>query len=154
MTANICDKRITPYLQEVEDAVIVPAIGADLYEKLDAQKLDNPILLNGGYYDAKCGERKICHGLRKTTAYLAYSKMLKANKVSVTAFGVVEKTGTYSQSANQENVNYVANHAAKMGDFYLKSCVDYLQENAQPSECGCQGAPARHRSTIMQTIVS
>lgn len=152
MADNIRDKRIIPYLQEVEDAAIIPAIGAELYEKLDSNDLQDDTLLVGGYYNSSSGERKICHGLRKAVAYMAYSKMLRANKVSVTAFGVIEKTSQFSQSAETDNVNYAASHTDKMGSFYLQSCLEYLRDKEQ-HPCGCGPAEHRgHRKIAMEVI--
>lgn len=150
MANNIRDSRILPYLQEVEDATIVPAIGAELYEKLNSGEIEDCILLGGAYYTNRKGKREMCHGIRKAVAYLAYSKMLMANKVSVTAFGVTEKTSQYSQSANAENVNYAANHAEKMGHFYLNSCLCYLADK-NPEPCSCSAGHSRHYIT-MQVI--
>lgn len=135
MSNNICDKRITPYLQEVEDAILVPAIGVDLYEQLSNGEETDDILLNGGYYTNQDGKRAICYGIYKAVAYVAYSKMLHANKISVTAFGVVEKSSTYSDPASKEDITYTAEHNEKMGMYYLQSVVDYLNDKTTPCEC-------------------
>lgn len=150
MANNIRDSRILPYLQEVEDATVVPAIGAELYEKLNNGEIDDNVLLNGAYYTNHKGKREVCYGLRKAVAYLAYAKLLMANKVNVTAFGVTEKTSQYSQSANADNVNYAANHAEKMGSYYLKSCLCYLDDK-NPEPCSCAAGHSRHYIT-MQVI--
>lgn len=141
MAENIRDKRIIPYLQEVEDASIIPAIGAELYERLDSGELADDTLISGGYYDTKQG-RRLCHGIRKAVAYIAYAKMLRANKVSVTAFGVTEKRGNFSQSADETSVNYAANHADKMGTFYLDSSIEYLRSK-EDNHCGCEKKSSR-----------
>lgn len=149
MAENIRDKRIIPYLQEVEDAHILPAIGAELYEKLDSGEIKDDVLLHGGYYNSR-SERRLCHGIRKAVAYLAYSKMLRANKVSVTAFGVSEKVGNFSHSASEENVNYAASHNEKMGMFYLGTCIEYL--NKDNHGCGCGTTKPRSGFLAMEVL--
>ena len=49
IAANVKDARLEPYIQEVEDAYIMPALGAELYERLSTQAeptADDAILLD------------------------------------------------------------------------------------------------------------
>ena len=50
---NIGRDRIEPYILEVEHAYIVPAIGAELYERIDAGDESDSTLIYGGYYYEK-----------------------------------------------------------------------------------------------------
>lgn len=125
---NLKDARVEPYLQEVEDAYIMPALGVELYEKLDNQEEHDEILLDGGYYDGPKG-RAYCHGLRRAVAYFAYARLLRNNQVNVTAFGVVQKTGSYSQPMDAQQIDAAATDATKMAELYLHTCVVYLHRN-------------------------
>ena len=133
IAANLKDARIEPYIQECEDAYIMPALGTELYEKLDNQKEHDDILLDGGYYDRPKG-RAYCHGIRKAVAYFAYARVLRNNQVSETAFGVVNKKGSYSQPTDGAQIESAATDAIKMAELYLHSCVEYLHRE---DECKC-----------------
>lgn len=137
IAANLRDARIEPYIREVEDAYIMPALGAELYEQLDAHKTEDKLLMDGGYYNGPKG-RAYCHGLRKATAYFAYARLLRNNQVSVTAFGVVQKTGSYSQPSDSQQVATAIADTVKMAEIYLHSCVEYLHRD---NECQCGGKP-------------
>ncbi len=146
IASNLRDARIEPYIQEVEDAYIMPALGAELYEQLDARKTEDKVLMDGGYYDGPKG-RAYCHGLRKATAYFAYARLLRNNQVNLTAFGVVQKTGSYSQPSDQQQISTAATDASKMAELYLHSCVEYLHRN---DDCGCghkhgNGSPSNYK---------
>lgn len=139
IAANVKDARLEPYIQEVEDAYIMPALGAELYERLSTQAeptADDTILLDGNYYDGPKG-REYCHGIRKATAYFAYSRMLNNQQVNVTAFGIVTKTGSYSQPAEAALIEKASIDAIKMGELCLASCIKFLHRN---DEC-CKGHP-------------
>lgn len=126
---NIRPERLLPYIKEVEDANVMPAIGAALYEKLcDGVDVD-PILLDGGYYDAPDCGRDYCHGLHLAVAYLTYARVLRNNRINVTAFGITQKNSSLSQPAGADDVDIAAEDAKKMGDLYLASCVRYLHRN-------------------------
>ena len=60
---NIGRDRIEPYILEVEHAYIVPAIGAELYERIDTGDESDSTLIYGGYYSTGI-IRKMCYGLK------------------------------------------------------------------------------------------
>ena len=136
ISANLKDQRIQPYIKEVEDAYVLPAIGAELYEKLDAGETTDTILLDGGYYDKpseKCAGGKTrarCYGIRLAVAFYAYARVLKNNQINVTAFGVTQKTSPMSAPTGDEAIEDAVSEARKMGDLYLHSCVEYLHRES------------------------
>lgn len=155
ISQNLIDARIAPYIKEVEDAYILPAIGVTTYERLDSHPQGEPyteedaILLNGGYYDRPkpCGEgteRDRCYGLRLATAYYAYARVLKNNQLNVTAFGVTMKQGYQSQPVDDKDITDAVTEAYKMGDHYLQSCIRYFKRNEKkavsPTASGQGGA--------------
>lgn len=131
ISSNLKDGRITPYIKEVEDAYILPAIGASLYKHLDTTAAasltdDDKIVLDGGYYD---DDASYCHGIRRAVAYFAFARVLKANNINVTAFGVVSKNGNMSNDADGDSVENAVAEARKMGELYLQSVVAFINRN-------------------------
>lgn len=155
ISQNLRDGRIQPYIKEVEDIYIVPAIGAELYEKLDKGEVTDDILLDGGYYDRQTedGEtsRERCYGLRLATAYFAYARVLRNNQVNVTAFGVTQKNGMLSEASDEKNISDAVSDARKMGEHYLNSCVRYLRRNEKP--CCCKEKKEGMRGAKLQMEV-
>lgn len=136
IAANVKDARIEPYIKECEDAYIMPALGAGLYERLDTKQEQDQVLLDGGYYDGPDG-RAYCHGIRRAVAYFAYARLLRNNQVNVTAFGVTQKTGAYSQPTDGQQIASAATEATKMAEVYLHSCVDYIHR--EDHKCHAHG---------------
>ena len=141
IASNISESRLSPYIKEVEDFYIMPAIGAELYEKLDKQEANDDILLDGGYYDNSDGSRGFCHGIYTAVAYFAYAKILLNNQINVTAFGVTQKSSTLSTPTSDATIKDTAAEAKKMGHMYLDSCIAYL--NAK-RECKCGDCKRKH----------
>lgn len=119
-------KRIQPYILEVENLIIRPALGALKYKNIEANKTDvaNKLILEGGYYD---GDTKYLNGLYQAIGYLAYSRLVRNNNVNVTAFGVSEKLSQFSDKVDEKVLLSVANDAEKVGKQYLNECLEYLQ---------------------------
>ena len=153
IAANLKDMRLAPYIKECEDAYIMPALGADLYERLDNHTETDEILLDGGYYDKPDGSRAKCHGIRRAVAYFAYARVLRNNAVSVTAFGVVTKTSNYSQPTEAAQAQSAAAEAVKMGELYLHSCIEYLHRD-DDSKCGRGGKGGPSQSKLHVQILS
>ena len=77
----------------------------------------------------------MCYGLKKSIAYYAYERILRNNPINVTAFGVTQKTGNFSQPTQQDVSSPAIDEARKMADLYLQSCVEYINRN---QECNVQ----------------
>lgn len=122
---NIEDyERIDPYIEEAEKLFIIPAIGAELYKKIDTDRSYYKELLKGGYYnDDKCR----FEGLIYAICYLAYSRFVKNNMVNVTAFGLKYKNTQYSENVEERTLIRHANEAEKAGQEYLRQCIEYLR---------------------------
>jgi hypothetical protein len=133
VSRNLSDgERINTYILEVEQLQVAPAIGVGLYEALDSgtstlTETQRNTLMSGGYYDAPCGDREHCGGLRKAIGYLAYARLINNNQLSTTAFGVVEKKSEFSTPSEDGQIAYSANQAKKVGQAYLDTCVGYLK---------------------------
>jgi hypothetical protein len=150
MAENVLDcKRIEPYIREVEQLDVMPAIGIGLYRQLTDEGFPDTLandgsvviltagggnvtltgegwdaLINGGYYS---GGTRYSAGLGAAVAYLAYARMLPNQPISVTAFGVVQKTTTLSEPIDEKTLFRAAGEARKIGLEYLRQSVDHLR---------------------------
>lgn len=131
---NLDPVKLTPFIKEVETAQVRPLLGAKLYKELDEGVKTDDILLDGGYYN---NDNNFCEGLKEAVAYLVYARMLPSQQMTVTAYGVVQKTGEFSNKVDEANLNREVQHANQLGEQYLQSCVNYLRwKNEIP--CGRQ----------------
>lgn len=156
LSQNLKDGRITPYIVEVEDAYILPAIGAALYERLDTGEETDAILMDGGYYDRPtCDgtERDRCYGIRRAVAYFAYARVLKNNQINVTAFGVTQKQSNQSNPTGEDAITDAVTEARKMGYHYLKSCIRYLHRNEKQCQCSPTEASGHGGARLKMDIV-
>lgn len=144
---NLGDKRIEPYIQEVEDCYIRYAIGPALYERLDNGVETDAILLNGGYYDCANG-REYCDGIKKAVAYFAYERILLNNQINVTAFGVTQKSSSLSNPTTDSSIEKAAEQAHKMGAMYLESCKKYVHRGE------CVPCGGRHKRFVSMEVLS
>lgn len=125
---NIEDtKRIMPYVDEVEQIYVAPRLGAKVFKEIsdyDGSGDDALTLLwTGGYYD---DDKRIFAGLKKACCYLAYSRFVRNQNINVTAFGVVQKTGQFSEPTDGKIVLAMARDAESIGMDYLENCIKYL----------------------------
>lgn len=123
---NVNDtKRIDPYIEECEKLFLMPAIGPATYKLLDGENKPDyfETLMSGGYYD---NDTKHFPGIREAMGYLVYSRVARNQNVNVTAFGLVAKSGQFSEPIDYKEKIAIANDAEKIGLTYLKQCVDYL----------------------------
>lgn len=122
---NIDDvRRIDSYIIEAERLYLLPAIGAELYKAIEADKIAHEDLFSEKFYD---DNKKYTPGLKDAMAYLVYSRFLRNNNLNVTAFGVVHKNGQFSEQVDDKTIVRNANDAEKIGREYLCQCIDYLK---------------------------
>lgn len=143
---NITDKRIEPYIKEVEDCYVMYAIGPALYERLDTGLEEDIILTDGGYYDHG-NTREMCYGIKAAVAYFAYERMLLNNQINVTAFGVTQKSSSLSTPTPDSSIEKAAAHAHKMGELYLESCKKYVHRGE------CIPCGTNHRPFISMEVI-
>ena len=127
---NIPSSRITIYLKEAENLYVIPAFGASLFKNISDNQENYTTLLEGGFYD---NDKHYFEGLRKSIAYIAYSKMILNQDFNVTAFGTMFKNSEYSEHSNEKTLLRISNDALAIGLRYLDECLDYLKHiNALP----------------------
>ena len=161
---NIDPNRLRMFITEAERDVILPAIGAGLYRKLDgfgAVTIDadgtllldeqgHPIfvnadayvsdeealLLTGGYYTDNCGSEQYFEGLCMALAYLAYARLLREHSLNVTAYGVVIKEGELSRPADIRDISGASLNTQNKGEAYLGRTIQYWHHISQCKGCG------------------
>ena len=121
---NIPLNRITIYLKEAENLYVIPLFGASLFKKISESQDDYTTLFVGGFYD---NNKHYFEGLRKSIAYIAYSKMILNQDFNVTAFGTMFKNNEYSEHSNEKTLLRISNDALSIGIRYLDDCVEYLK---------------------------
>ena len=132
---NIPNNRITVYLKEAENLYVIPAFGASLFKNISDNQENFVTLLEGGFYD---NDKHYFEGLRKSIAYIAYSKMILNQDFNVTAFGTMFKNSEYSEHSNEKTLLRISNDALAIGLRYLDECVDYLKHIKVLSCCSNQ----------------
>ena len=132
---NIPSNRITVYLKEAENLYVIPAFGASLFKNISDNQENFVTLLEGGFYD---NDKHYFEGLRKSIAYIAYSKMILNQDFNVTAFGTMFKNSEYSEHSNEKTLLRISNDALAIGLRYLDECVDYLKHIKVLSCCSNQ----------------
>ena len=125
IASNLDDeKRLNTYIEEAERLDIMPAIGVKLFKDISENPNDHEELLNGGYYD---DDKRHSEGLKAALCMLAYSRFILNNPVNVTSFGVHWKNTSDSDPVDDKTLFRHGNEAKKVGEAYLRQCVDYLQ---------------------------
>jgi hypothetical protein len=118
------EKRLLPYITEVQKLYLIPAFGAALYLDIDTNIDNYATLLKGGYYD----ENKANFvGLSEAIGYLAYSRFVRFQNVNPTAYSMVNKLSEFSEPLDPKTITATANDAEKIGLEYLNQCVTYLR---------------------------
>lgn len=145
---------VDAYVREVEDMEVVPLIGIALFHTLtEAVSLaeltdEERILFAGGEYTAdgcSCGDTKVCAGLKRAVAYLAYAKMLAANGGIITRTGYMQHNDTYASRMDDTNKANARRDVQNMADYYFGQCVEYYKH--MTGEC-CKGQG--HRGTLVR----
>lgn len=134
IAANIQQNRIAPYIDEVEHVLVIDALGAELYEKIEKDKDSFSMLIDGGFYDGLDG-REWFAGLRQAVSYLVYARVIRNNDMNVTAFGAVVKNGKLSEQADGELVARMSNEALSFGEKHLNDVVKYCSAVGLIKDC-------------------
>jgi len=159
--------RIDNFIREAEDLWVRPALGPEMYFKIEQSVLmdntehpitdnlgglilfrhlgDYELLLTGGYYDSN---KKHCVGLIQAVAYLAYSRLILQNQVNVTSFGTVQKISAMSEPIDIQVVSRIARETEKIGLGYLKQCIDCL-EYSKSLLCNMDRATIKKRFKVI-----
>lgn len=146
---HLDEDEIKAYVREVEDKDIIPIIGVELYNTFinavtdSALTEEEKILFKGGAYvptgSCDCAPYKICAGLKRAVAYLAYAKFIAANGGIVTRSGYMQHDDTYATRMDDKNRANQRRDVQNMAEYYLGQCVEYY--NQISGNCCAANAP-------------
>lgn len=137
---HLDEAHIMAYVREAEDAYIIPAIGYETVKGIkEAETLtpEQTILLNGGEFSTQaCGcdaqTLQYCKGLKLTTAYYTYARMLRADGGIVSRAGFMQHEDDYNRHFDDSKLKQY-NDVMDIAERYLASCLAYLQ-TLQPTK--------------------
>lgn len=128
---NIDDAKVETYIREAQSLDILPAIGAEEFDRLNAEtpspelSSDEQLLLNGGVYEDSAGIKRRFEGLKAALAYLAYARFIRNHQLNVTPFGVVFKEGDESSTTDIRAIAAASKDAERIGQVYLAEAVAF-----------------------------
>ncbi|MFA5419965.1 MAG: hypothetical protein WC341_16045 [Bacteroidales bacterium] len=120
--------RLSMYVDEARRLDLQPSLTAELLDKIDTDNtspLTYALLRSGGTYVYESVTYTFA-GLKKALSYFVYARLIKANPVNVTAFGVVNKSDPNSERTDYKMISNMANEAFNIGVAYLADCMDYI----------------------------
>ena len=128
MSVHVDEDKIDTYIRESESIDIKSALGDALYLDVKENPEKYKLLLDGGTYEDKCGEKKIFMGIKTALAYYTYARIVKNGDGNVTRYGFVHKEDEYSSRPDIKEKVMAYNDAFSIADRYLKECVRFLEE--------------------------
>lgn len=128
MSVHVDENKIDTYIRESESIDIKSALGDALYLDVKENPEKYKLLLDGGIYEDKCGEKKIFMGIKTALAYYTYARIVKNGDGNVTRYGFVHKEDEYSSRPDIKEKVMAYNDAFSIADRYLKECVRFLEE--------------------------
>lgn len=150
---KVSDAKIECYISEVEQTIIKPAIGDDLF--LQVKSADGDLsddlqtLLSGGVYTIR-DQRRCFVGLKVAMAYFVCAQNVISGDFESTRYGMVVKQGEYSNHVTQSERSDLYNSIYATANAYLRECVAFLQ--AKGLIKGPQGSRGFGGSCIIRKI--
>lgn len=128
MSVHVDEDKIETYIRESESIDIKSALGDALYLDVKENPEKYELLLDGGTYEDKCGEKKIFMGIKTALAYYTYARIVKNGDFNMTRYGLMQKEDEYSSRPDIKEKVMAYNDAFSIADRYLKECVRFLEE--------------------------
>jgi hypothetical protein len=119
---NIENIRIDPYIREAHELYLANFLGADLYDEIMTEKAGNTL--------TAANLALINDYLKTPLCFYAYARMIEAQPVNVTRFGVVRKETEFSENLSVGDLQKLADMARKAGAAYLDKARVFLNDNA------------------------
>lgn len=141
---HLNSERLEPYIDEAISLIVIPIIGADAYKRISERQTENRNILEGDYFANEGGGLTYVNGLKKAVAYLAYSRFLLAQQVTVTSFGVGYKNGELTERTDDKALQYLSNSAREVGMQYLTEVQTVMKQGETKS-----GAKKKAKITII-----
>lgn len=127
MSVHVDEDKIETYIRESESIDIKSALGDALYLDVKEHPEKYELLLDGGTYEDKCGEKKMFMGIKTALAYYTYARIVKNGDGNVTRYGFVQKEDQYSSLTDIKEKVMAYDEAFSIANRYLKECVRFLQ---------------------------
>ena len=128
MSVHVDEDKIETYIRESESIDIKSALGDALYLDMKEHPEKYELLLDGGTYEDKLGEKKMLMGIKTALAYYTYARIVKNGDGNVTRYGFVQKEEEYSSFADIKEKVMAYDDAFSIADRYLKECVMFLED--------------------------
>lgn len=128
MSVHVDEDKIETYIRESESIDIKSALGDALYLDVKEHPEKYELLLDGGTYEDKCGEKKMFMGIKTVLAYYTYARIVKNGDGNVTRYGFVQKEDEYSSRLDIKEKVMAYDEAFSIANRYLKECVRFLQD--------------------------
>lgn len=150
---KVSDDKLRAIITEVEQTIIRPALGDELYMYLcscpdegfemplessiasaDIEKLKET-LLEGGVY--MINEKPIYFvGLKTTEAYFVYAQNVMSGDIESSRFGMVIKNDEYSDHISNKERSDLYNQMTFTANAYLEDCVRFCKSNGIKTKSG------------------
>lgn len=128
MSVHVDEDKIETYIRESESIDIKSALGDALYLDVKEHPGKYELLLDGGTYEDKRGEKKMLMGIKTALAYYTYARIVKNGDGNVTRYGFVHKEDEYSSLTDIKEKVMAYDDAFSIADRYLKECVMFLED--------------------------
>ena len=128
MSVHVDEDKIETYIRESESIDIKSALGDALYLDVKEHPEKYELLLDGGTYEDKRGEKKMLMGIKTALAYYTYARIVKNGDGNVTRYGFVHKEDEYSSLTDIKEKVMAYDDAFSIADRYLKECVMFLED--------------------------
>lgn len=128
MSVHVDEDKIETYIRESESIDIKSALGDALYLDVKEHPEKYELLLDGGIYEDKRGEKKMLMGIKTALAYYTYARIVKNGDGNVTRYGFVQKEDEYSSLTDIKEKVMAYDDAFSIADRYLKECVMFLED--------------------------
>lgn len=124
---KIDNDKLMAIITEVEQTIIRPSLGDDLYVRLisdDELTPEEKTLLSGGSYQEE-QKTRVFVGLKVAIAYFVYAQNVMSGDFESTRFGMVLKNGDYSDKMSSRERSDVYNNITNTANAYLQDCIRY-----------------------------
>lgn len=128
ISENIDEATINKAIKISQDQDIKPAIGTALFIDLLNTTLSADLgkLYNGCSFTVD----SILYnhaGIKEACAYYASARLMRANKINITQYGVVNKTADESQQVSEKDLIAQINTITEIANNYIKETIFYLE---------------------------
>lgn len=126
---RIDDNKLLAIIIEVEQTIIRPSLGDELYVRLigdDTLTPEEETLLGGGSYLEK-KKTRVFVGLKVAIAYFVYAQNVMSGDYESSRFGMVLKNNDYSERMSSRERSDVYNNITNTANAYLQDCIRYCR---------------------------